>query len=123
MWSGESGQQKPEQLQTRKTKIEFPKHKQKKKGKSRDETLHRRRDNPKKLRSYPSTSSTEAKTSTVTTGVKLLGQFFRCHENEHWRKDCTEKIDQNLCKFAFACSGSNQLRKNTCKSLVGRLEK
>lgn len=80
----------------------------------------------KKLRPYSSTSHIEAKPSTVATGVRRSGQCYIYHQNEHWKNDCTEKTDQNLCRFAVACLERNQLKAtdvNTCKAIVIGLEK
>lgn len=99
------------------------KNKRRQDGKGRKHTESK---DKKKLRHYTSTYPIEAKPSTVATGVRRTGQCYRCHQNVHWKNNCTEKIDQNLCKFAVACLERNQLKAthvNTCKAIVFGLEK
>ena len=95
--------------------------------KVKDERLRRRRDLREKSRPYPSINNTssEANTSTTTTaGVWRSGQCYKCHRRGHWRKDCTEKMDDKISRLALACfDKSHSSETNTGKSPVGRLKK
>ena len=66
-------------------------------------------------RPYP---KTEPQPNSSNTGIWRSGKCYRCNKRGHWRKDCTEKLEEN--KISELLENSNHLIEKAIKGNIAR---